>query len=266
MTRISIELVPRSQEQLTSELQQISQHFPHLQTVNIPDLLRFPVRSWQGCALAKEYVAHAIPHLRAIDFSRTEPFPLLQFLADHQLQELLIVTGDPPPADQNRPDGATALELIRLVKTARPDLKIYAAIDPYRKGIQCELEYIQAKLEAGVDGFFTQPFFDVRLMEIFYEQLPDLNIYWGVSPVLGDGSKKYWITRNRAVFPSHFQPTMEWNQMFARRALQFAQETGTNIYFMPIRADVLDYLSGIFYPAEGQLPVIGKPYSVVSSQ
>ncbi|MBK8431596.1 MAG: methylenetetrahydrofolate reductase [Chloroflexi bacterium] len=245
MTRISLELVPRNQIQLEEELAAVARHFPQLHTVNIPDLMRFPVRSWEGCATAKQYVPHAIPHIRAIDFSRTAPFPLLDTLRQHGLHEILVVTGDPPPADETREDGATAVELIRLIKQADPNITIYAAIDPYRNGIQQELEYARAKQEAGADGFFTQPFFDVRLMEIFYEQLPDLNIYWGVSPVLAEGSKKYWISRNRAVFPSHFQPTLEWNWNFGRDALRFAQATGGNIYFMPIRANVVEYLSGI---------------------
>lgn len=251
MTRISIELVPRNVEQLKAELCGLQENFPELDTINIPDLLRFDVRSWQGCALAKQYVPHAIPHLRAIDFVRDEPFPLLDFLDQHGLQELLIVTGDPPPAGEVQDDvpRCTTLELIRRVKKTRPCTKIYAAIDPYRNGIQQEVEYALAKQEAGADGFFTQPFFDVRLMEIFYEQIPHLNIYWGVSPVLTGGSKRYWTTRNRAVFPSTFEPTMTWNQQFGREALQFAQQTDSNIYFMPIRADVVTYLQGIFTPA-----------------
>lgn len=255
MTRISLELVPRNPAQLAQELAAVARHFPQLDTVNIPDLLRFPTRSWDGCALAKGYVRHAIPHIRAIDFSRTEPFPLLDTLRQQGLREILVVTGDPPPADETRKDGATAVELIRLIKQAAPDFTIYAAIDPYRNGIQQELEYARAKQEAGADGFFTQPFFDVRLMEIFYEQLPDLNIYWGVSPVLAEGSKKYWVSRNRAVFPPHFEPTLQWNWNFGREALRFAQATGGNIYFMPIRADVVQYLSGILVNEEALVAV-----------
>jgi methylenetetrahydrofolate reductase (NADPH) len=100
MTRISIELVPRNVDQLQSDLRGLQENFPELDTINIPDLLRFDVRSWQGCAVARNYVPHAIPHFRAIDFARDEPFPLLDFIAQHDLQELLIVSGDPPPAGQ----------------------------------------------------------------------------------------------------------------------------------------------------------------------
>lgn len=248
MTRISIELVPRHIDQLQRELAAIEQTFADIDTVNIPDLLRFDVRSWQGCALAKKYVRHTIPHLRAIDFSKNDPFPLAGFLRQHQINEVLVVTGDPPPADEARQDGATSVDLIRMIKREMPEMKIYAAIDPYRNGIQKEIEYAQAKQDAGADGFFTQPFFDVRLMEIFWEQLPRFNIYWGISPVLTSGSRNYWTASNRAVFPATFEPTMAWNQAFGRQALAFARQSGTNAYFMPIRANVVDYLTGVFAP------------------
>ena len=49
MSEISIELVPRSVESLEQELARVREHFPGVGTVNIPDLLRFEMRSWQGC-------------------------------------------------------------------------------------------------------------------------------------------------------------------------------------------------------------------------
>ena len=248
MTRISIELVPRSIESLHADLNALHTHFPEFDTVNIPDLLRFDVRSWDACALAQSYCQHTIPHIRAMDFSRDEPFPLLDFIDRHDFRELLIVTGDPPPNGEIRPDASTPVELLRQVREARPHIKLYAAIDPYRNGIQNELEYARAKQEAGAEAFFTQPFFDVRLMDIFHDQTPDLNIYWGISPVLGARSQRYWVKRNRAVFPSSFEPTLEWNWRFGKRALEFARETEGNLYFMPIRADVTEYLQGIFKP------------------
>ncbi len=245
MSRISIELVPRDTAKLKQELQEIATHFPMVDLVNIPDLLRFDIRSWQGCAIAKQYVPHTIPHLRAIDFANDEPFPLASYFREFGIDEVLVVTGDPPPADSRRPNGATAIELIGLIREALPDINIYAAIDPYRQGIQQEIEYAMAKQAAGVDGFFTQPFFDTRLMEIFWEQLPDFNIYWGISPVLTARSQRYWTSRNRAVFPSNFEPTMAWNQAFGREAMRFARQTGSNAYFMPIRTDLVSYLNGV---------------------
>lgn len=48
MNNISLELVPRSIESLETDLQIVRERFPGIQMVNIPDLLRFEVRSWEG--------------------------------------------------------------------------------------------------------------------------------------------------------------------------------------------------------------------------
>jgi len=65
-SRIAVELVPRSRSALNAELEAV-RALGGVQTVNIPDLLRYSMRSWQGCAVAREHFAHPIPHIRAID-------------------------------------------------------------------------------------------------------------------------------------------------------------------------------------------------------
>jgi len=83
------------------------------------------------------------------------------------------------------------------------------------------------------------------LMEIYQGFLQDCNVYWGVSPVLNENSQNYWENKNNAIFPPDFQPTLDWNRDFARKALQFARNTGGNLYFMPIRTNIVAYLDGI---------------------
>ena len=61
----------------------------------------------------------------------------------------------------------------------------------------------------------------------------------------GKGSKDYWDNLNNAIFPPDFEPTLDWNRRFARQALEFCQRTDSNIYFMPIRIDLVEYLKGI---------------------
>jgi methylenetetrahydrofolate reductase (NADPH) len=69
----------------------LHQHFPSVRTVNIPDLLRFPLRSWEACARARAIVPRAIPHLRAMDFDATVPFRLASTLQQAGLNEVLVV-------------------------------------------------------------------------------------------------------------------------------------------------------------------------------
>ena len=245
MTQISLELVPRSAESLCKELALVREHLPAIDRINIPDILRFDLRSWDGCELAAASFTRTIPHLRAIDFDLTKPLPLVEKLSTERIEAVLVITGD-PPQDMSHPSYRTSCtDLIAKLKKELPQLKIYAGIDPYRSGIKDEIDYVHAKLDAGADGFFTQPFFDLRLMDLYRDQLQGIEVWWGISPVLSLNSQHYWENKNNAVFPPDFAPTMEWNRNFAKQALEFVRNGGGNIYFMPIRTNIQKYLGGI---------------------
>ncbi|MBF0444954.1 MAG: methylenetetrahydrofolate reductase [Magnetococcales bacterium] len=244
-TRISIELVPRNEEVLKQELNLLKEQFKAVNLINIPDLTSFKIRSWDGCAIASQFFSQTIPHIRARDIDPNSPLPMQQTLLDNGINEILIVTGD-PHTDFNVPQyDVNAVDIIKKFKDEMPDIKIYAAIDQYRSGFQKEMHYLLEKKAAGAVGFFTQPFFDIRFMEIYGEILADQEVFWGVSPVTSEKSKAYWEKRNCVVFPKEFQPTLEWNRKFASQALNFAKTSNTNIYFMPIRIDIAQYLGGI---------------------
>ena len=252
-TRISIELVPRDALKLTEELRLVREKFASVNIINIPDLPRFPLRSWDGCVLARTLFPHTIPHIRAVDIHADQPLVMAETLQAHGIHEVLVVTGDPhpdqppmsPSAGQVEKEPSTVLQMIRRFKKEIPGIQVYAAVDPYRQGFRQEQAYIQQKLDAGADGFFTQPFFDIRMMEIYAELLTETQVFWGVSPVTTEKSRLYWETRNNAIFPQAFSPSLAWNRQFAKQALTFARERQTHIYFMPIRTNVEQYLEGI---------------------
>jgi len=245
LQKISIELVPRDQEALRQEMLLVQNNFPKIDTINIPDLLKFPLRSWQACEQAKEIFTHTIPHLRAIDFDLSKPFPLVETFRETGIDSVLVIAGDQPQDMSRRVFRTTSVELIRTLKTQMPELKVYAGIDPYRSGIKTELDYVKRKIDAGAEGFFTQPFFDLRLMEIYLDLLSHVEIAWGLSPVMSVRSKDYWDNLNNAIFPADFEPTLEWNRGFARRALEVCRSSDSSVYFMPIRVDLVKYLEGI---------------------
>ncbi|ABK44015.1 5,10-methylenetetrahydrofolate reductase-related protein [Magnetococcus marinus MC-1] len=242
--RLSVELVPRDVEVLKDEIKRVHQHFPQITTINIPDLVRYPIRSWDGCVLAKDHFSSAIPHLRAMDMPEQPILPMLDVLDANGITEVLVISGDEPVAGEVH-RGPDSLEIIQRFKTLAPHIKVYAALDPYRTNIQHELAYAQQKLEAGAAGLFTQPFFDHRLMQIYADQLQGCAVWWGLSPVVTEASKNYWSRVNRVVFPASFQADLAWNQAFARDVLDMIHEMGHHIYFMPIRVPVEDYLAGV---------------------
>src|SRR5690606_41853057 len=83
--------------------------------------------------------------------------------------ELLLVSGQAERPVGVDAEASPAVSAIRALAAAHPDLRVYAALDPYRSGFAAELAYAEAKLEAGAMGLFTQPFFDVRLLAVWQE-------------------------------------------------------------------------------------------------
>lgn len=161
------------------------------------------------------------------------------------LREVLVIKGDPPYDMTHRTYPNTSEDIIRRFKRRYPSLRVYAGFDPYRLGFRDELEAVSRKLDAGADGFFTQPLFDLRLLEICADLLRGQCVFWGVAPVLGDRSRAYWETTNRVVFPADFAATLDWNRTFASRAIETVRGLGGNVYLMPIRVDLASYLRGL---------------------
>ena len=245
MTRVSVELVPRSRSGLRAEIAQVAASLPSVDTVNIPDLTRYSLRSWLGCAFARPHHA-AVPHLRAVDFNPREPLPFLDTLEQHSLSEVLVVTGDAPADMSARVYDQNAVDLIRRLRREAPHLTVYAGLDPYRQSFARERDYLERKLDAGATGFFTQPFFDLRVMDAYSDLIPDgAQMWWGATSILTESSLNYWRARNHAVFPRSFAPTLECNRAFAADLLAFARERGQHAYFMPVKVDVQAYLEGI---------------------
>lgn len=238
--RVVVELVPRDLAALEAQLTEVAA-LARVEAVNVPDLVRFDLRAYRAAAAVRRLGGGrwaAIPHLRAMDVDLDRPWAPLAELDAAGVDEVLVVTGDPPADMRHRVTGAGVVDVIRMVKRERPGWRVYAALDPYRAGFAQERDYLHRKLEAGADGFFTQPFFDVRLMAVWRELAPGVPVYWGVTSVTSPRSKNYWLTRNRAVFPAGFEPTLEWHRRFAGHALDFAARHDTHVYFMPIRVGI----------------------------
>jgi len=246
MPRISIELVPRGEAAIREELELLKNNFTCIDLINVPELLRYELHSWEGAMVAKEFYRDAMPHIRAIDIDLDKPLPMAEYLVEHKISEVLVITGD-PPQDMGRTIYPTvSTDVIRKFRDELPHIKVYAGLDQYRSSMRQEEYNIRRKLQAGAAGFFTQPFFDLRYLEIYAEILAGIEVYWGVSPVMSERSVNYWESKNNVIFPKAFQPTLEWNIDFARKALDFVKKQDANIYLMPIKTNLLPYLTGAF--------------------
>ncbi|MDR1143626.1 MAG: methylenetetrahydrofolate reductase [Spirochaetaceae bacterium] len=259
---VSLEIVPRSPLSLKEDFL-LCRAYPRINCVNIPDLPRFSLKSREACGMLADGMRTdgdmpggglpdrgpvLMPHLRARDFPPEGPFPWRDFFIDHGIRRALVIAGDPGnPAEEEK--ASPTVPFIRMLKAELPGLEIFAAFDPYRTNIRYELDYLAAKEEAGASGFMSQPFFDLRLLEIYAEYLEGKRVFWGVAPVLTPGNRNYWESRNRAVFPKSFRADLAWNTGFARQVAGFCEKNAFHLYLAPIKVDLKTYLSGIF-PAD----------------
>jgi methylenetetrahydrofolate reductase (NADPH) len=245
MGRISLELVPRSKKSFAAELRLVGKSFPRIDTLNIPDILKFDVRIPEACEVAVSYFSNIIPHIRAVSINKEKPFFYKEFFVENNIKEVLVILGDNPEIVSKSENPCTSVELIRKIKKEAPEIKVYAGIDQWRTSIDEEMDYAREKQDAGADGFFTQPFFDLGMIETWARKLQDTHVFWGLAPVVRESSKHYWETENNIVFPEDFVCTLNWNKKFAKEVLGFTKTDNFHVYFCPITVDFVSYLTGI---------------------
>jgi methylenetetrahydrofolate reductase (NADPH) len=241
---ISFEIVPRSLEAFDQQYSFVQQLDARINTINVPDIQRFDSRSWELATRVDRSQYRFVPHFRAIDF-KIGSGDLFRIIDDYQLDSVLLVTGDPPEGLKRAYYNTDVVDLIRAVRQRYPALNIYAGFDPHRSGVQDECDYIQRKVDAGAGGFFSQPFYDSRMIEIYAEQMQGLETYIGISPITTKASMNYWEVKNKVKFPKNFQPDYQWNVDFAHQVMALAAANDLHIYFMPIRIDLERYFQQI---------------------
>ncbi len=241
--RISVEFIPHSETDLVRDAATVCSVMPQANAFNIPDLIRFPLRKWHACKFTREMMSDSIPHIRAIDIAPDGESPLVEAIQAAQLTEVLIIRGDPPRDMSHKTYPNSSEEITRRIKRRCPELRVYGGFDPYRHGFRDELAGVRRKVDAGADGFFTQPLFDLHLLEMWSELLRGYEIFWGIAPVVGGRSRAYREITNRVIFPRDFSPTLGWNRSFAGRAVEAIRKLDGNAYFMPVKVDLSAHLS-----------------------
>lgn len=242
--KVSFEIVPRTHQAFDEQYSFVSTLGKSINMINVPDIQRFDIRSWETGEKIDRSKHQFIPHFRATDFSLASG-DIFQIIEDNELEHVLLVSGDPPEGIKRKFHNTSVLDLMRVVKQKYPNITIHAGFDPHRNGLQDECNYIQRKIDAGATSFFSQPFYDIRLIEIYAEHLQGIETFIGLSPITTLSSMNYWEVKNKVKFPSTFKPDYAWNIDFSNKVLAMAHEIGFNIYFMPIKIDLQDYFGQI---------------------
>ena len=94
-------------------------------------------------------------------------------------------------------------------------------------------------------GVFTQPIFDINLVQLLLNLPISGEWFIGISPVLTKPSYDYWTTRNNVVFPKNFTCSEDHNTAIAKDILNLCHEKNMHNYIMPIKADIKHYLNAI---------------------
>ena len=188
MSRIAIELVPRFEDKFIEEMKIVNKEFPNVDTMNIPDILKFEMRIPEACDIAEPYFENIIPHIRAVAVNKEVPLPFADQFIKNRIKEVLVILGDNPEKVSTSSNPCNSIGLIQKIKNELPGISVYAGLDPYRSSVPEELDYAHRKVAAGADGFFTQPFFDIKLMDSWIKNLPDTKVFWGMAPVIRESA------------------------------------------------------------------------------
>lgn len=231
--KVSLELVPRSLESLVRDTETATK-YEQITHINIPTLARFPITSIDAVNYLKGKFGKRfkyIPHLMGRE------------LGENQTQyrgRCLVVSGD--DYDMSLLSVRKLPELIHLV-----DGRCYVALDQYRGNAEDELSYLAQKIKGGAVGVFTQPFFSIEDVAAWNKKLPfALEVFYGVSPVVSENSKKYWEEKNKVIFPKNFDLNLEKQVLFAKQVLAWAEKKNRGVYLMPIKVSVKEYLEKVF--------------------
>jgi len=238
--KFSFEIVPRTDDAFEQQYNFVSTLGETISMINVPDIQRFNIRSWETGVKIDRTKYNFVPHFRASDFS-LQSGDIFRVIEENQLDHVLLVSGDPPEGIKREFHNTSVLDLIRVVKQKYPDITIHAGFDPHRNGIQEECHYVQRKIDAGASSFFSQPFYDMRMIEVYAEHLQGVEMYIGLSPITTVASKNYWELKNKVMFPASFKADIDWNIDFSNKVIAMAKEVGFNIYFMPIKINLEDY-------------------------
>lgn len=90
--KISFEIVPRTPQAFDDQYRFALSLGESINMINVPDIQRFDIRSWDTAKKINRNVHQFVPHFRATDFS-LESGKLFEIIEENELDHVLLVSG-----------------------------------------------------------------------------------------------------------------------------------------------------------------------------
>jgi methylenetetrahydrofolate reductase (NADPH) len=137
----------------------------------------------------------AMPHLTCIGSTRSQLTELIRGMAADGIDNLLVLRGD------GDPDGVSSAAELATIARAEADLCLVGACYPESD----ELDYVRAKVDAGVSVLITQLFFDnshyLRLVDRLRAARIEVPVLPGVIPITAAGQLQRLVSLCGATIP-----------------------------------------------------------------
>jgi methylenetetrahydrofolate reductase (NADPH) len=153
------------------------------------------------------------PHLTCVDATRAETLAIARDFVDAGVNDLVVLRGDPPAGTAQftpHPDGfANSVDLIAALKAeTNANLRVAAYPDahPESRGLNADIDWLKAKLDAGASEAITQFFFDAETFLRFRDACAAAGIHApiipGILPIENWANTKRFAARCGAKIPS----------------------------------------------------------------
>ncbi len=249
MSETFIELVPRSEASLQESMKELEASGLPFDGYNIPEFVRT-----NGTYLSPEHImklrsAESINpqkqlaiHMRTRERSTHKTVERLKIAAAHNVNKVLLVTGDP---SKECLGNTQAHEVLNAIDQS--PLRLAVAADIYRENWGRWESKIPALKRGIATSVFTQPIFHPSMLDAVQSTTKDLvaakRVYAGITWMTSHASRRYWHEKNNVplahlasgLLDSH----VTYNSMKqAADVLRTAKQQGLSTYIMLMRGTV----------------------------
>jgi len=153
-----------------------------------------------AAAIKEKYHKKSVAHIPAINLDKGDVEKILSQLELRGIDEILALRGDKVPNVEPKNIFPHAVDLISFIREKTDKkFKIYAACYPEghteSTDFDADINFLKAKVDAGVDGLITQLFFDNDHFYYFMEKIRALGINVPVEAGIMPLTKKKQIER-----------------------------------------------------------------------